>query len=162
VRCSACRKEFPVTVNASDMFNANIYPDDDILNSRIIVTLPVSNIKIILRQPTLMDEAKAIAKAGGPVKIESVVETLIIDSIEYTPNVSISAEPVVITNKEDLIVAYRSLPAKDKRTILDAYTDNFGKYGIELKMRSICVSCGNEDIVNVDLTDNFFRMVYSS
>ena len=103
---------------------------------------------------------EAIKKSGGPIKVEAIVETLIIDYIYYTPD--IAKEPIIIQSKDDVISAYKSLPARDKRSILDAYTENFGKYGVELKMRAVCIACGNEDTVDVNLTDNFFRMVYTS
>ena len=45
--------------------------------------------------------------------------------------------------------------------IHERYQEEFGKYGIELKMRSFCVHCGYDEIIDIDLVNQFFRMVYS-
>ena len=64
--------------------------------------------------------------------------------------------------RQDIITAYGQLPARDKRLIYEKYNEEFGKYGIELKMKTTCTGCGNEEVINVDLVENFFRMVYTS
>jgi hypothetical protein len=87
-----------------------------------------------------------------------ITETLIIEKFQEedeTGNVE-SYE-----DKEDIITAYKSLPARDKRIIHETYRENFGKYGINLKMRAHCQFCGAEEDVDIDLVSNFFRMVYS-
>jgi hypothetical protein len=55
-----------------------------------------------------------------------------------------------------------SLPAKDKRAIHDSYLEEFGQYGVDLKMRTLCTFCGQDEIVDVDLVDSFFRMVFGA
>lgn len=73
-----------------------------------------------------------------------------------------SKEPFVVADRVDIITAYSQLPARDKRLIYEKYAEEFGKYGIELKMKTTCTGCGNEEVINVDLVENFFRMVYTS
>ena len=164
IKCGNCRKDYPVTVKASSTFNANPYPEeDDIRKKKILINLPVSKgVKAYLKQPVLLDEVEAIKNlsAAPGLTIDNIVETLIIDRFEQ--DVEAAVEPVVWTDRNDIIDAYRSLPAKDKRSIYEKYNEEFGKYNIELKMKTFCIHCGNEETINIDLVENFFRMVYSS
>lgn len=163
IRCSNCKKEYPVTIEVSSMFNFDPYPNEDILSKRLKVDLPVSKgVFAIIKQPTLYDEEtayKTLSSTPG-LTTEMIAETLIIDRFEQ--DIEASKEPIIYNGRSDIIDAYRSLPAKDKRVIYEKYNEEFGKYGILLKMKSFCPHCGNEEVVNVDMVENFFRMVYSS
>jgi len=163
VRCKNCKKDFSVTVSASDTFNFIPYPNEDILIKRIKVELPKSpGVSAYIKQPTLQDEMEAIqsmsSRPGSTMDI--ITETLIIEKFEQ--DIEEKNEPLVINERIDVIDAYRSLPAKDKRAIYERFNEEFGKYGIELKMQVFCQHCGTEDIVDIDLVENFFRMVYTS
>ncbi len=92
--------------------------------------------------------------------LELITETLIIDTFEQ--DVEDTVEPVVYSDRVDVVDAYLSLPAKDKREIYKKYNEHFGKYGVELKMKNYCPSCGNEDTFDIDLVENFFRSLYAA
>jgi len=163
VKCRNCKKDFAVTVSASDTFNFNPYPEDNILTNRIKIDLPKSKgVSVYIKQPTLEDETESIKRmAQRPgVTMDIITETLIIERFEQ--DIETSKEPAVFSDRIDIIEAYRKLPAKDKRVIYEKFNEEFGKYGTELKMQVFCQHCGNEDVVNIDLVENFFRMVYSS
>lgn len=163
VRCSQCKKEYQVTAIASSMFNFNSYPGEDIIGKRVKVDLPVyKGISVFIKQPTLEDEDAAFRSLSSYPGItnETIIETLIIDRIEQD-NI-VSKEPLSITDRSDIIDAFRSLPARDKRSIYERYAEEFGNFGISLKMKSFCSHCGFEEVMTIDLVDNFFRMVYSS
>ena len=165
IRCSNCKKEYPITVKASSMFNYTEYPAENgsILGKKIKVELPVSKgVFAYIKQPTLAEEEEAIKNlASTPgLTIEMITETLIVDKFEQ--DIVEATEPTVYENRQDIIDAYRSLPAMDKRTIYEKYNEEFGKFGVELKVKTFCVHCGYEEVVKIDLVENFFRMVYSS
>jgi len=163
VKCRNCKKDFAVTVSASDTFNFNPYPEDNILTKRIKIDLPKSKgVSVYIKQPTLEDETESIKRmAQRPgITMDIITETLIIERFEQ--DIETSKEPAVFSDRIDIIEAYRKLPAKDKRVIYEKFNEEFGKYGTELKMQVFCQHCGNEDVVNIDLVENFFRMVYSS
>jgi hypothetical protein len=67
---------------------------------------------------------------------------------------------MIFTEFNDIMAAYATLPARDKKVILDAYKENFGQYKIDLKMTVFCPACGNKEEINIDLVDNFFRAMY--
>jgi len=163
VRCKDCRKEYPVTVQASSTFTFNAYPEENILKRKEKVPLKVaSDVITVLKQPTLFDETFAMRELSATPgsNIDIITETLIIDKFEQ--NKPEQAEPIVYNDRQDIIDAYLSLAAKDKRLIYEKYMEVFGKYGIELKMRSFCPHCGVEELINIDLVENFFRMVYAA
>lgn len=161
VRCSSCRKEYPVTVEASSTFNNNPYPGEKVLEKEVEAELPVTkNVIAVIGQPSLKDEMVAFKTLGAQPNANSdiITETLIIKRFEETPE---EGKTTVYEDRGDVVDAYLSLPARDKRKIYKEYRESFGKYGIELKMKSYCAHCGAEDIIDIDLVENFFRMVYS-
>ena len=163
VKCTGCSNTYPVTVKASSTFNYNAYPDNDILTARQKIELPKTpGVFAYIKQPTLFDELHSIRSLGNMpgTTIDLITETLIIDRFEQVPEATNT--PVMYTDRVDVIDAYMSLPARDKRIIYQTYEDTFGKYGIELKMKSYCPSCSKEDLYNIELVENFFRSLYSA
>jgi hypothetical protein len=162
ITCSSCGKTHPVTIQASDTFQFNMYPDKDILKKQVKQALPVSKgITAVIKQPSLMDEINAIKQLSNRPgsSIEIITETLIIDSFEQ--EVTESKKPIVYNERVDILDAYMTLPARDKRIIHKAYNETFGKYGVDLKMKTFCPHCSAEEDVDIDLVSQFFRMVYS-
>ena len=162
ISCSECTKSYSVTIQASDTFNFNMYPEKNILKKETTVKLPVSKgITAHIVQPSLMDEINAIKQMSSRPgsTVELITETLIISSFQQ--DVAESKKPVVYNDRTDILDAYLTLPARDKRTIHEAYHKAFGKYGVDLKMKSFCSHCGAEEEVEIDLVSQFFRMVYA-
>ena len=162
VSCSSCSKEYTVTVKASNTFNYEQYPGDDILTNTIKVDLPITKgVSVYVRQPTLEDELFSTRELGQrpDMNLDIITETLIIDRFEQ--EIEDKPNPKVYKTRIDIIDAYKAIAAKDKRVIYRTYEKAFGKYGISLKMKSFCQSCGNEDLFDIDLVENFFRAMYS-
>jgi hypothetical protein len=163
VKCTACANEYAITIQASDTFNYIEYPHKNILKDRKKIELPVSKgVFVTIKQPTLFDEyigIKELINRPGST-LDLITETLIIESFEQ--DVEERKEPIAYTDRIDIIDAYLSLPARDKRAIYKAYDEEFGTYGVELKMMSNCTSCGNQDQFNIDLVENFFRALFSA
>jgi len=160
VICGSCNKEYSVTVKASATFNFNAYPGDDVLTKEVSVPLPVSKgVTVIIKQPTLFDEMHALSTLGVAVgtNMDILTETLIISRFQQDPE---SGSTVVYSERDDVMDAYMSLPAKDKREIYKQYKQEFGQYGVSLKMLSSCSHCGNRETIDIDLVSNFFRMVH--
>jgi len=163
ISCSSCSKSYPVTIQASDTFNFNMFPHKDILKKQHKQKLPVSKgITAIISQPSLHDEMMAIKNLSNRPgsSIELITETLIIKSFEQ--DVADSTKPIVYSDRIDILDAYLTLPARDKRVIHATYQEEFGKYGVDLKMKTFCPYCNTEEDVDIDLVSQFFRMVYSA
>jgi hypothetical protein len=161
VTCSACKKEYAVTVQASSTFNFNEYPGEDVLTKKVSVDLPkTTGVTAFIKQPTLYDEMMAMRTLSvqADSNMDIITETLIIDKFQQNPE---KGDTIVYSDRTDIVDAYMSLLAKDKRVIHDAYKNNFGKYGVALKMKSACSKCGEVEVIDIDLVTNFFRMVYT-
>ncbi len=161
VTCGTCSREYPVTVQASATFNFTPYPGKKILEKRIPVELPATKgVICTIKQPTLYDEMIAIKTQGSSPEsnMDVITETLIIDKFHHNPE---EGDTVIYSEKGDIIDAYMSLPAKDKREIHKYYRDELGQYGVNLRMRSHCAHCGAEEDIDLDLVSNFFRMVFT-
>lgn len=163
IKCGSCSKEYPVTIKASDTFNFNTYTGSDILTKQHEIKLPVSKgVSAFIKQPTLYDESKAMkelsSRPGSTIDI--ITETLIIE--KFSQDITNNKEPKIWSDRIDIIDAYKSLPARDKRIINESYAKHFGQYGIDLKMKVICQYCGVEEVVEIDIVSNFFRTLYAS
>jgi len=163
VNCESCKKEYQITVKASEMFSYEVYPsEDNIIEKRVKVALPWSKgVFAYIKQPTLFDEVSALKNysAMASANIDLLTSTLIIDRFEQETNAK--SESIIYDDRNDIIDAYRSLPAKDRKEINKQYSEYFGKYCVNLRMRSSCKHCGHDEMINVDLVENFFRMVYA-
>ena len=163
LKCRECENEYKVTVQASSTFNFNPYPGEDITADKLSFELPVTKgVFVTVVQPTLYDEMMGIKTLGSRPgsTLDLITETLIIKKFEQ--DVQESKEPIVYKDRIDVIDAYLSLPARDKREIFKQYSERFGKYGVDLKMKSNCTSCGHEDVHAIDLVESFFRSLYSA
>jgi hypothetical protein len=163
VKCTSCAHDYAVTVKASSTFNFNSYPKKNILEDRKKFELPVSKgVFVTVKQPTLFDEMSNIGQLSNRPgsTIELITETLIIDKFEQ--EVPDRKTPIVYADRIDVLDAYLTLPARDKRFIYRTYEKAFGKYSIELKMQSNCTSCGHQDEYDIDLVESFFRALFSA
>jgi hypothetical protein len=158
ITCGSCDKAYSVTVKASETFNYNPYPDKDILTKTVNVPLQIlKGVFVTIRQPTLIDESLAY-KTILTQNTDMLIESLIIKSIIQSPDVGDSR---VYSDRDDILDAYKTFPAKDKREVYRVYRETFGKYGINLLMKASCIHCDNTEEITLDLVQNFFRMVYS-
>lgn len=162
VECSACKKTYPVTIKASDTFNFNKYPGNDILSRVVKIELPVTKgVTAYVKQPTLSDEMNANTSLSSipNASDESITDTLIVEKFEQ--DIKEKTNPMVYSDKVDILDAFRTLPSLDKRKIHKEYMENFGKYSISLKMKSFCQYCGNEEVMDIDLVSAFFTELHS-
>ena len=161
ITCSSCRKEYPVTVKASSTFDMKSYPGNDVLTKEVHVALPISKgVHAYIRQPTLFDEMIALKTMGVVIgtNMDILTETLILSKFQQNPP---EGDTIIYSERDDIIDAYKSLPSKDKREIYAKYREEFGQYGISLKMLSTCIHCSSQAEIDIDLVENFFRMVHS-
>lgn len=157
VSCVSCNKDFQITVAASSTFDFNGYPDDDIIAHRVKLPLPKSQgVFAVLRQPTLFDEISSLKNLSA--KIDLITVTLPIEQFIQEKD---GKDAIVYKERADVLDAYLQLPPLDKRAIHNQYYENFGKYCITLKCKTYCPKCGNEEVIDIDLVDQFFRMVYT-
>lgn len=161
VSCGKCSKSYPITIKASSTFSMNPYPEDkNILDEKFEISLPVlTSVRATIKQPTLKDEVEAMKFAGSNSQLLDIVtETLIVEN--FMEDVE-GGDTSIYSSREDIVDAYRALTPNDKRAIFKEYKNRLGSYGIELKMRTNCVHCGEEEVLDLDLVDNFFRMVHT-
>lgn len=132
----------------------------NIFSKIIPITLPVSGVRAYLKQPTLQDERELLNSVPFSRKnqIDTLYETMIIDQFEEihpkTGNIL-----QTVKGRQDIMMAYKTLPPRDHKAITDEFTEQFGQYGIELTSSYTCVECGHENELFVDITAQFFRMV---
>jgi len=158
VSCVACNKEYPITIQASSTFNFNPYPSNDILTKVIKLPLPkTKGVFAYIKQPTLIDEITAFKSLSADNELISI--TLPIQ--KFTQETEGGDDTLVYDQRTDILDAYMTLPPLDKRALFNEYAEKFGNFGIELKCQTTCQYCGNSDIINIDLVEQFFRMVFS-
>lgn len=132
----------------------------EILTKEVRVNLPLSKIVAIVVQPTLKDELKVMSEISFAKREDAALigEVSIIRRFEVAPPEG-EVDPQIITNMEDIIAGYQSLPHRDKKEIYKAFEENFSKYSIEMSTEWICKNCGEKNKLSIDLSSQFFRMV---
>lgn len=149
----------PISPEESEDEN-ELFNKDSILKKFIEVTLPISNVVAIVKQPTIYDEERILNEIPFAIKkqIELVNETLIIDRFEEY-RVGDKKPSNVIDNREDILHGYTSLPPRDKEKIFTIFNEEFGKYGISLSTEYNCVNCGESTTLEVDIFIQLFRSI---
>jgi len=162
ITCSACQKDYSVSTKASDTFDILPYEGKEpILSKRTSVPLKLTTgVTAIIKQPTLFDEVEALRELSSRPgsTIDVITDILIID--QFTQTGEAEKEPVIYDDRVDILDAYLSLPSKDKKLIFETYKEEFGKYAVSLKMRSFCQHCSNEEVITINMVNNFFRALY--
>ena len=135
--------------------NSNV-PVGDILTKTINFNLPVTNVLVTLRQPTLKDEEDMMGRVPFSQRgqLDLIYETLIIKRFEQLDEDG--NQIAVVSDREDIILAYRSLPPRDQIKLIERFKEEFGQYGIDLKAIWNCTNCGSENDLNVEISTQFF------
>jgi len=159
ITCTSCGNKHPVTVKASDTFNYNEYPGDSSILERVIpLPLPVTKgVTAYIKQPTLEDEIKLTKEVAGLT--DASTESLII--LKFEQDDAQQKKPISYEQRNEILEGYLQLLPRDRKEIHKVYLENFGKYGIELKMKAECPKCGFSEVTNIDLVESFFRNVLS-
>jgi len=137
----------------------------ELIKKRIKLRLKVaSNIIVYIKQPLLRDERLL---SQDPLfqstKQQDIgTELLVIDHVEILNDSKNENDrsKIIIKEKDNLSILYKKLPSQDRKMINESFIENFAKYGIELKVVSRCISCGEEAETNIDLVSQFFRSLY--
>jgi len=149
-------------INKNDNLSKDeINNDRSILNIRERIELPISKAICVIKQPTLLDEENLFKNIALSAKkqIDTLNETLIIDRFEVVkPGSSVPAE--IVTDREDILFGYNSLPPQDKVAINDKFVEAFGKYGMDLSTEYSCKNCESINKFFVDITSQFFRSTF--
>lgn len=163
VRCSSCKKEYDVSVESSNCFSINPYTGtDNLLEKKIAIEMPtVPGVMCYIRTPRLIDEFDAVKNFSTRLgyTLDLLNETLIIDRFEITSE--IQTEPQIYSDRDNVMDCYLQLPVKDKRIIFDTYTKEFGNYKMDLKFKSFCSNCGNENETTINIVECLFRAIIS-
>lgn len=163
VTCSKCEKVNSVKVNFLKSFKAELWPnkEESIITKKVPVKFEIaSNVSAIIRQPLLIDEHTLLqdtAFSTDDVR-ELSMQLLVIDKFEIErPE---AKTPDFIEDRDNILKGYKQLPSTDRKLIDKTYTQEFGKYGVDLESIVKCMSCGNEDKININLVRQFFRSIY--
>ena len=134
---------------------------EDILTRRLKIELPISKVIAYIKQPTVYDEEKVMNAIPYAQKKQTdlVNETLVIERFEQVDD---AGRVSAVTDREDILYGYQSLPPKDKALIFEEFQKEFGQYGVDLKTGFDCSSCGAENDMEIDIGAQFFRMVIRS
>lgn len=163
IPCPNCNKNSIFNLDMSKLLTVNAYPGDkdEILNSRVTVELDnVKGGKAILKQPTLKHEQNIYNDPLFQIEenLETASEVIIVDYIVQEKD---DGTQIEARQSENILKALRSLTTNDHNKILKEYYENFGQYRIELRTNYQCQHCGHQDKTTVDLSEQFFRALWS-
>ena len=132
----------------------------NILMVDVPVELSTPGLVCVIRQPSLHDELEILNNIPFLQKKQNelINETLIIKRFEkYVPGDTHPRQ--FVTEREDILRGYQMLPQPDKKLIYDKFREHFANYGISLKTNWDCLACSAENTMDLDISQQFFRMV---
>lgn len=164
VTCPKCQFKNEVSVNISNSMSYLLWNDEknEFIDRRVKVPLKIfKGVSAILKTPSIADEIETNKKTQHMSDQMSrmmmdliMIDKFIIDPSEQNPDGD------EITDRQNILSAYNSLPSKDKSLISNTFRDEFNKYQLQIKSKVFCGSCGDEIDINVDMTQQFFRALY--
>jgi hypothetical protein len=158
-----CGNKYSVVLDISKAFNMQAYKGkpEEILKKVIKIELKiVKNTSVEITQPTLKTEDQFITDAlfQSQENMSIGSEMLpVIKFIQYEPNTDKS---VSISERDNIFVGYKSLPAADRKLINKKYMEEFGNYRVKLTMLSVCPKCKHNNENAMDIIQNLFRALY--
>lgn len=169
VVCDQCDYNNLVNVNIAESMNFVAWDKFDENNELVDCishrhTLPLAvfkGVNAILKIPTMAEEIELNKKAQymSDKTTSAMMNLLMIDkfTVDATPK---NPNGDSLTDRNVILSAYNSLPAKDKALINKTYQDEYDKYKAVVEVTIRCGQCGKERKVLIDLTQQFFRSLY--
>lgn len=169
VVCDQCEYNNLINVNIAESMNFTAWDKFDEKNELIDCvshrhTLPLEifkGVNAILKIPTMAEEIELNKKAQymSDKTTTAMMNLLMIDKFTMEPTPK-NPTGETLTDRNVILSAYNSLPAKDKALINKTFQEEYDKYKIIVEVTVRCSQCGKERKVVIDLTQQFFRSLY--
>lgn len=162
ITCRECDQTTKVKVNMDKSASFEVWPkDEDIINYNEKIELEMTpGVECYLKVPTMYDE---IETAKRSLKMSEKMASLAQDSLMIQKFVVLptpeNTTEEVIKSPENILTGYTTLPAKDRRMIVDKYHELYDKYMMTVSTEFTC-RCGNVQKVGIDITRQFFLALY--
>lgn len=159
-----------VKVNTSNVDEQTTISEKDttdftpIGNKVIRLELPLSKgLVVYIKEPVLIDEQSVNENLAftSSNQLNLAYDTLSIKKIEeYEEGNPIPVQ--IVDDRIDIVEAYQLLPILDRNEIVNTYTKEFGQYEVGLKANWVCRSCNENNQLNLDILQQFFRAITGS
>ena len=166
VVCRNCGKENKIKVKLSEYMTIEPYKGrENIFDKELEVVLPISKYKAVIKMPTLWDERQVNLLKNidrdilTKMSLYTMVKKLIIPGSETKPDGSVVENNYVVDKTVEIYSVINNLPAKDNKTILKAWKDNFDKYKIDFKIDGNCSQCNTEFKQTINIGQELFRLL---
>lgn len=162
--CPKCSFNNEFAVNIANSMSYLLWNDEKnaFVDRRVTVPLSIfKGVSAVIKTPTMADEIEINKKTQHMSEQMSrmMMDLLMIDKFVIEPSEK-NPNGDEVTDRQNILSAYNSLPSKDKSLIASKFRDEFNKYQLQIKSKIICRQCGEEIDINVDLTQQFFRSLY--
>lgn len=164
VDCPDCGFSNEVAINIENSMSYLLWSDESVsfVDRRLDVPLQIfKGVTAVLKTPTIADEIETNKKTQHMSDQMSrlMMELLMIDKFKVDPSEK-NPDGDEITDRQNILAAYNSLPSRDKSLISKTYREEFNKYQLQIKAVVKCRGCGREIDTSVDMTQQFFRSLY--
>lgn len=167
ITCDDCGFSNKVKIDVSKWFSAKTWLErgenfTPVLDYRPEAKLNIfDSVRFILKSPTIKDEINiAESNAFASDELNQLKMTLsMVDCVKIDPS---KENPAGETYHEmdNIVSIYKSIPAPDRKVIVNTYDKEFGEYQIDVHGKMKCTKCLKEKDVNIDITAQFFRALY--
>lgn len=167
VTCNKCGFANQVKIDTDKWFSAKTWLErgdnfENVLSYRPSVDLKVfDGVSCVLKSPTMKDEItisedtqfSSEQVSNMQMKL-SMIDKFVIKASEQCPNGD------TVEDRDNILTAYNSLTASDKKLIDEAYVKEFGDYEIKVSGIVKCTKCKEQRPVEIDVSQQFFRSLY--
>lgn len=163
VTCDQCQNVTNVKINIDKSMKFKVWDkDDSCIAHREEVPLQVfKGVSAVVKCPTMADEIKVNKKSAhvSETLAATMMNLLMVDKFKIEPSEK-RPNGDEITERDNILAAYNSLPSKDMSLITECYQKTFNEYQITVECEVVCNKCGKASTVVIDLTQQFFRALY--
>lgn len=165
IQCPSCGNIYDVDGSLTDNAEIKLYEGkEELLKKNTTITLPISKYKAVLTIPTIRDEKSFTASKGISQDVVKKADSYLICKELQAPssttkeNGEVDVKYFSIDNIFEIYAKMRELPARDRKTLTDSWTENYGSYGVTVKIPALCPVCTTRTESTLSMLGELFRL----
>lgn len=165
ITCQSCGHQFDTKADITKNTEIKVYHGkENLIEKKKEFSIPNTNIRAVLHIPTLKDE-KDFALSKVPQDILRKADQYIMIKELHLPSTSIddkTGEPVtthlIFENVFEIYSHIRKFSGGWRRQILNAWSEEFGNYGVDSQIEATCPKCTFRNTMPINILGEIFRL----
>lgn len=165
IQCPSCGQTYDTNGSLTENADIKIYDGkEELLKKKVEIILPISKYKVILTIPTIKDEKMFTATKGISQDVVRKADSYLICKELQLPSTKTKEDGTTETKyyvKDNVFEIYadmRNLPALDRKHITKVWTENYGDFGVNVKIPAVCPLCSTRTESVLSMLGELFRL----